>query len=187
MLKSISAALLLTASASTLGADYKLDPAHTFVYFAVNHAALATAYGRFNKVEGTLSMDREQGTGSLEVVIDADSIDTNHEKRDNHMRSPDFLNAVEFPEITFKSTEVSFEGEDKATVTGDLTILGVTKPVTLDVSDIVCGTHIIYNYEACGFAASTTLKRSDFGMTYGLPDAVGDELRLFLSTEAVKQ
>ena len=108
-------------------------------------------------------MDREQGSGSLEVVIDADSIDTNHEKRDNHMRSPDFLNAVEFPEITFKSTEVSFEGEDKATVTGDLTVLGVTKPVTLDVINIVCGTHIIYNYEACGFEASATLKRSDFG------------------------
>lgn len=178
-----AAALMLTPAA--WAADYELDPAHTYVYFAIDHAGLAKSFGRFNDVKGTLSMDQAAGTGSLSVTIAADSIDTHHQKRDDHVRSPDFLNAVEFPEITYKADKVTFTG-DTATVEGELTVLGISKPVTLNVSRIVCGTHVIYKYEACGFDATTTVKRSDFGITYGLPQAVGDELQLSISAEARK-
>lgn len=179
----IAAALVLSPLAGA--ADYELDPAHSYVYFAIDHAGLAKSFGRFNDVQGTLSMDREAGTGSLAVTIAAESIDTNHQKRDDHTRSPDFLNAVEFPDITYKADKVTFNG-DTATVEGELTVLGTTKPVTLNVSRIVCGNHVIYNYEACGFDATATVKRSEFGMNYGLPQAVGDEMQLFISAEARK-
>ncbi len=178
-------AIALTATAPvTLAADYMLDPAHTYPHFSIRHFGMSNMLGRFDKTEGTLSIDQEAGTGAVEVTIDAASINTGHEKRDEHLRSPDFLNVVEFPEITFKSTNVTFNGQDKATVEGDLTILGVTKPVTLDATSVVCGTHPMRGDPRCGIDATATIKRSDFGMTYGLPDAIGDEMQLIFEVEA---
>lgn len=175
------------AAPAAEAADYRLDPEHTFVYFSVSHAAMATAYGRFNGVEGTLSMDRDAGTGALNVVLDAASVDTNHKRRDDHLRSPDFLNAVEFPEIVYRSTKVTFDDGDGARVDGELTLLGQSRPLSLRVTDITCGVHMFTKKDSCGFHATGTVKRSDYGMSYALPDGVGDELNLMLSTEAVKQ
>jgi len=105
-------------------------------------------------------------------------------KRDDHLRSPDFFNAIEFPQITFKSTKVTFQGEG-ATVVGDLTIKGVTKSVTLAVDSINCGVHPFSKKQVCGFNATTQIKRSDFGVKYALP-AVGDDVSLTLEVEATK-
>ena len=184
MKKIIVAFGLMTVSMVAAADSYTLDPAHTYPNFTISHLGFSTMHGRFNKTTGKMTMDRAKGTGSVEVVIDVASVDTGFEKRNDHLRSPDFFNAAEFPEITFKSTKVAFQG-DSAVVTGDLTIKGVTKSVNLDVTSIVCGTHPFNKKDMCGFDASTTIKRSDFGVKYGLP-AIGDEVAIQFEVEAVK-
>jgi len=181
------AATLAMAAATAHANDYVLDPAHTYPNFSIEHFGMSTMYGRFGKTEGKLSIDMDAKTGAVEVVIDAASVDTGHAKRDEHLRSPDFLNVVEFPEISFKSTNVTFTGEDTATVDGDLTMLGVSKPVTLDVTKLVCGKHPFDGSPRCGFHAETTIKRSDWGMNYGIPAAIGDEMVLMIGAEAAPE
>ncbi len=164
--------------------SYTIDPSHTYPNFKVDHLGFSTMHGRFGKTSGRISMDRAQGRGSVDIVIDTASIDTGHAKRDDHLRSPDFFNAMEFPQITFKSSTVKYVG-DGASVTGDLTIMGVTRSVTLDVPRINCGTHPFNKKQVCGFNATTRFKRSDFGMSYGLP-GIGDEISLDIEVEAFK-
>ncbi len=106
-------------------------------------------------------------------------------QRDDHLRSPDFINAAEFPDITYKSTKVTIHDDNTATVEGNLTIMGVSKPVKLDVMQINCGKNPMNDKELCGFGAHTTIKRSDFGVNYGLP-AIGDEMRIEFAVEAYK-
>lgn len=184
MKKALILAAIALVSTNSMAASYTIDPAHTYPNFTINHLGFSTLHGRFGKTSGKLSMDKAKGSGSVEVVIDVASVDTGFKKRDDHLRSPDFFNAVEFPEITFKSTKVTFKGNG-ATVVGDLTIKGVTKSVSLDVKSINCGVHPFSKKQVCGFDASTQLKRSDFGVKYALP-AVGDDVSLTLEVEAVK-
>ena len=184
MKKLVLMAGLMSMPYAAFADTYTFDSPHTFPNFVINHLGFSNIHGRFNNTTGTMTMDREKGTGSVEVVIDAASIDTGFKKRDDHLRSPDFFNVNEFPEITFKSTKVSFKGKG-AEVTGNLTMKGVTKPVTLTVDSINCGPHPFNKKEMCGFGATATIKRSDFGVNYGLP-AIGDEITLSLDAEAVK-
>jgi len=177
----VSALLLPMGS---MAASYTIDPTHTYPNFTIDHLGFSTLHGRFGKTTGKLELDQAKGTGSVEIVIDAASIDTGFKKRDDHLRSPDFFNTVEFPEITFKSTKVTFQGKG-ATVVGDLTIMGVTKSVSLAIASINCGVHPINKKQVCGFDATTQLKRSDFGMKFALP-AVGDIVNLAIEMEATK-
>ncbi len=180
-------ALVFLVAATTAAAEsYKIDPLHTFPYFEINHLGFSTMRGRFNSTKGTLDIDLKKKTGSVTIVIDASSIDTGVKKRDDHLRSPDFLSVEEFPEITFKSTKMTFNGENKATVEGELTITGKTKPVTLDVSQISCGIHPFNQKSVCGFDATAKIERSDFGVIYGLP-AVGDNMKLLFQVEGIKE
>lgn len=181
----------LLVVAATLGlpvfamADsYTIDPTHTYPNFTINHLGFSTLHGRFDKTSGTITMDRAKGTGSVDVVIDVASVSTGFQKRDDHLRSPDFFNATEFPQMTFKSTKVTFEGAG-AKVEGQLTIKGVTKPVTLNVDSINCGVHPMNKKDVCGFNATAQIRRSDFGVNYALP-AVGDDISLSFEVEAVK-
>lgn len=185
--KQVVLALLVFAGGinSAMADNYTLDPAHTFSHFAVNHLGFSTIHGRFNSSKGKLSIDLAKKTGSVSITIDAASVDTGFKKRDDHLRSPDFFNVNEFPEITFKSTKVKFMGKDKASVMGNITIKGVTKPITLSVTHIKCGTHPMNKKQVCGFDATTSLKRSDFGVKYGIP-AISDEIKITLDAEAVK-
>lgn len=184
-------AVIITAvPLSVMGApqSYTIDSDHTFPYFRISHLGFSTLMGRFNETNGKIVVDKENNTGSVEVVIDAASIDTDHKKRDDHLRSPDFLNAVEFPEITYESTDVTIHDDGSAVVEGELTISGVTKPVTLDVSRMNCDIHPMDPEKkkyVCGFDARTTIKRSDFGVDYALP-AIGDEMELILGVEAIR-
>lgn len=178
------AGILITTPA--LAADYEIDPSHTYPHFKINHLGFSTMHGRFDKTRGTLSLDLKKQSGSVEIHIDANSINTGHKKRDEHLRSPDFLNAAEFPDITFKSTKVVFHDNNRAKVTGKLTMIGVSKTVSLDVQKISCGTHPFNKKEVCGFDAIATIKRSDFGSRYGLP-GVGDEMQLTFEVEAFKK
>lgn len=179
------ATLLPFTAAGAAPVPYTVDPEHTYPYFEIDHLGFSTMRGRFNSTQGKITIDRDNRTGSVEITIDAESVDTAHKKRDDHLRSPDFLNAAEFPEITYRSRSVTIHDDDSATVEGELTIMGVSKPVTLDVERIRCGANPMNQREACGFDAVAEFKRSDFGVTYALP-GVGDDMRLLINVEAYR-
>jgi len=184
-LKTSALILALSLPPGLAAADsYTIDPNHTYPNFKINHLGFSTLHGRFGKTAGSIRMDRAKGVGAVKVIIDTASVNTGMRKRDDHLRSPDFFNAMEFPEITFQSTKVTYKGEG-AVVTGDLTIKGVTRRVTLDVPRISCGIHPFNKKQVCGFDATTRFKRSDFGITYGLP-GIGDEVGLEIEVEAFK-
>ena len=184
-MKKLVVAFVLTVMPFMAHAEtYTIESTHTYPNFIINHLGFSDTFGRFNKTTGKLEMDREKGMGSVEVVIDVASLDTGFAKRDDHLRSPDFFNVVEFPEATFKSTRVTYKGEG-AEVVGNLTIKGITRSVTLNVAKINCGPNPFNKKPTCGMNATGTIKRSDFGITYGLP-AVGDEVKLNIQIEAVK-
>lgn len=169
---------------AAMAGSYTIDPTHTYPNFTINHLGFSTMHGRFGKTSGSLNLDQAKGTGSVDITVDMASVDTGFKKRDDHLRSPDFFNAIEFPTMTFKSTKVVFKGKG-AVVTGNLTIKGVTKSVKLDIPSINCGVHPFNKKHVCGFDASTSIKRSDFGIKYGLP-AIGDEMNIRIELEAVK-
>ena len=184
-MRKVCFAVAMMASASAQAVEtYTIDPFHTYPNFEINHLGFSTMHGRFGKTEGTLLIDWDNNKGAVDITIDAASVDTGMKKRDDHLRSPDFLNAAEFPEITYKSTKVTINKDKTAKVEGDLTIMGVSKPVVLDVKSINCGDHPMQKGTyVCGFDAEGMIKRSDFGVTYALP-AVGDEMKLRLEVEA---
>lgn len=184
-----AAALLASVASATAQAApvaYKLDPAHTSVAFIINHLGFANMIGRFNTTSGAVSFDKDAVQNStLTVAIEAASIDTAHAKRDDHLRSPDFFNVKEFPQITFKSTKIEKTGDKSGKLHGDLTMLGTTKPVVLDVTFNKEGVSPASKLETVGFSARGTVKRTDFGMKYGVPN-IGDEIQLLIEAEAVK-
>jgi len=190
MRKTVLASLLMVVPVVGLSAPEKftIDPSHTYPYFSINHLGFSTMEGRFNETSGTIVIDTVNKTGRIDIVINAASVDTAHKKRDDHLRSPDFLNAIEFPEIVYQSSKVMINDDNSALVEGTLTIMGTAKPVTLNVSKMHCGIHPMDPKKkkyVCGFDATTTIKRSDFGMTYALP-AIGDEMVLSLGVEAIR-
>lgn len=185
MRKLLFTALCLALPLMAGANQYVIDSSHTYPNFSINHLGFSVMHGRFNETSGSLVYDPEAGTGSVEVVISAASIDTGHEKRDAHLRNSDFFHVESHPEITFSSTNASFEG-DSGSVEGELTILGVTKPVTLAVDSIICKAHPMNQKRVCGFNATTTIKRSEFGMEYGVP-VIGDEVTLRLQVEAIHE
>ena len=187
-------AIVLPLTAAAAPETYTLDPYHTYPNFAVDHLGYSTIYGRFDKSSGKFTIDRAAKTGSLELSVETASINAaDNEKgnrqrsRDDHLRSPDFFNVTEYPRMTFKSTSVKFVGDNPATLEGNLTLLGVTKPLVLHVDRWKCGAHPFNKKEMCGGNASGMLKRSDFGMKFGLPVAVGDEIRLIIGFEAYRE
>lgn len=181
-----AAALALTTS-PVLAADYTIDDAHTQANFRVDHLGFSTTWGRFNEESGTVSFDPDNPEdASVSLVIDASSIDTNHAERDDHLRSPDFFNTAEFGEITFESTGVEVTGENTAAITGDLTMLGVTKSVTLDAIFNSIGTYPWdESTEVIGFSASGVLDRTEFGMMYGV-GGIGTEIQIDIDVEATR-
>lgn len=191
MLAAVALALPLAAAAAP--ETYKLDEHHTFPNFMINHLGYSTVFGRFNKSSGSFTVDFQAKTGSVEMNIDAASIDTgDHERnglprtRDEHLRTADFFNVAEFPRITFKSTGVKFNGDAVSEIDGQITILGVTKPLTLKLEHWKCGPHPFTKKLMCGGNAVGALKRSEFGVKYGVP-AISDEVKLNISFEAYKQ
>ncbi|MBO6578994.1 MAG: polyisoprenoid-binding protein [Thalassospira sp.] len=176
------------AAFSAQAADtYKLDPTHTSVLIIVNHLGFSDYQGRFNGVTGELTLDREDpSASSATITIDLNQIDSGVEALDNHMKTADFFNVEEFPTATFTSTSVELVGDNAATVTGDLTLLGETKPLVLDVTLSGEGTHPMTGDEVVGFSADGVVTRTDYGMDFLVP-GVGDEVTLQISSEFLKQ
>jgi len=171
---------------------WAIDPAHSSIEFAVKHMMFTTVKGRFSGVTGTITIDEANlANSSVAVEIDVATVDTREEKRDAHLRSPDFFDVERFPKITFKSTRVEPEGKDNARVTGDLTIHGVTRQVTLEATRTGQGKNP-WGMEVAGFEASTKINRKDFGMQFNVPlegggFLVGDEVKITIDIEASKQ
>lgn len=184
-----AAAGLAFLATPALADTYKIDTSHVYVGFEVDHLGFSTTYGRFNDVSGTIEFDEENPeNSSVDVKIDPASVDTGHAERDEHVRGADLLNTAEYPEMSFKSTGIERTGEKTGRITGDLTLHGVTKPVTLDTTFTRQGTYPMTEEEihVIGFNATTTIKRSDFGMDKWL-EMIGDELPITISFEAHKQ
>ena len=180
--------LLMGASLTTgaIAADsYTIDSRHTFPTFEINHFGFSTQRGRFNSASGKIMLVPSQNSGSIEVKIDTASIDMGLEAWDKHMRGEDFFNSEQFPAMTFKSTKLMFDGDKLVGAEGDLTLLGVTRPVKLDVKGFACGTHPINKKALCGADISTTIKRSDFGMTKYLP-GISDIVYIEIPVEAFR-
>ena len=164
---------------------YEIDTAHSMIIFRAKHNNVSYNYGRFNEFTGAISMDATDiSKSTVEFEVKAASIDTGNEKRDQHLRSSDFFSAKQFPVITFKSTKVSMKegAEDVLEVTGDLELHGVKKSITVDV-EITGKAKGREGESLIGFESIFSIKRSEFGMTYGI-GAVSDEIRLTVSIEA---
>lgn len=191
----LAAAVLIAAlpvAASAAPESYTLDPYHTYAHFEVSHFGFSNLRGRFDKTSGKFTLDKAAKAGTLDLAVETASISTgDNEKggrpraRDEHLRSADFFNVAEFPRMTYKATSVKFSGDNPASIEGSLTLLGVTKPVSLHVDNWKCGPNPFTKKEMCGGNASGAIKRSDFGMKYALP-AVGDELKLWMEFEGQK-
>ncbi len=177
----VSAFVLSTNAADT----FKIDPVHTFVLFSVQHLGIANTYGRFNDVSGMVVFDRDNPSkSSVELSIQVESLDTHNEIRERSLKSPDFFDVKQFPTMTFKSTKVEGSG-DMLEVSGDLTIRGVTRPVTVDFKKGGEGKGVFGEMRGGG-ETRFTIKRSDFGMNFELGE-VGDEVTIILSLEGVKK
>jgi polyisoprenoid-binding protein YceI len=170
--------------------DYVLDQDHFAIAFLVHHLGLADTLGMFREASGSFTYDAEAQTISdVEITVQTDSVFTNHEARDNHLRGPDFLNASEFPTMTFTADEAEVTGETTGKVHGELTLLGQTKPLTLDV-EYVGGRQYPFGdkHYAIGISARGAFDRSDYGMTYAVQnDIVGDEVELIIEFEGIRQ
>ncbi|WP_421866356.1 YceI family protein [Parvibaculum sp.] len=184
-----AAAALAFLATPVLAADtYQIDTSHTYLGFEINHLGFSTTYGRFSDVSGTIELDEENPeASSVDVKIVPASVYTGHEERDEHLRGEDFFNVEEFPDMSFKSTSIERTGEETGKITGDLTMHGVTKPVTLDTTFTKKGDYPMQEgMKAVGFNATTSLKRSDFGIDKYVP-MVGDEVTITISLEAQRQ
>ncbi|UPG86310.1 YceI family protein [Luteibacter aegosomatis] len=179
------AGLLATAgTAAAAPVTYKLDPTHTMVLFSWNHFGFSNPSANLNNVDGTLVYDEKDPTkATVEATFKLADLDTFVPKLDEHLKSKDFFDAAQYPTITFKSTKVATAGKGKLKVTGDLTVHGTTKPVTLDVTVNKVGPHPMMKVQTAGFDAVATLKRSDFGVGAYVPN-VSDEIKIHITTEA---
>ncbi|CAG1065061.1 Protein YceI [uncultured bacterium] len=185
MRKLLSALALVFLAASANAEDFTVDARHTFPSFEVNHMGLSTQRGRFDVTGGKITLDSAAKTGAIAIEIDAASVNTGLKELEKHLKGEDFFNVEKHPRITFKSANVEFEGDKPKAAHGELTLLGVTKPVTLSIASFNCRIHPMNKKFVCGADASTSIKRSDFGMNYAIP-AVSDEVKLFIQIEAFR-
>ncbi|MET3600467.1 YceI family protein [Martelella mangrovi] len=176
---------LMSASAFAAPVSYEFDKSHSNLSFSYNHLGYSITDGRFGDWDATLAIDADAPeNSSVEFVIDADSLDTFWEARDEHFKSADFFDVANYPEITFTSTEVKKVSDTELEVTGDLTIKDITNPAVLTVDVLSFGEHPMAEKQAAGFLMEATVKRSDYGMDMYLP-YVGDEVSIVFSGEAL--
>lgn len=179
------AAALSAATPAFTADSYTIDPRHAYPVFEINHLGFSTQRGRFNKTTGKIVLDAAARTGSVEVEVDAASIDMGLDKWDEHMRSDEFFDVARHPTIRFRASAIAFDGDRPVSAQGELTLLGVTRPVRLAVSGFRCGIHPVNKRTLCGADVATTIRRSEFGMTKYVP-AVGDEVKILVPVEAYR-
>lgn len=173
-------------------ANYKVDPAHSNAHFVVRHMMITNVRGSFSGVQGTVQYDPENpGTSSVDVTIDASTINTQEPDRDKHLKSADFLDVEKYPTLAFKSKSVTKDGDGELQVKGDLTLHGVTKGVVLKVEGPTAEGKDPWGNARIGASATTKIKRSDFGLTYNAAletggILIGDEVKIELEVSLIK-
>lgn len=184
--------VLLAAPLPVLSAPvtYVIDSTHSFPNFTIGHLGMTTIHGRFDRMTGKVVLDAAAKSGSMEIKVQTASVSTGDAKRtdgarsrDEHLRAADFFNSAEFPEMVYKSTKFNFSGDKLESVEGNLTLLGVTKPTKLNVTSFTCAPHPFSKKPMCGAYVEGVVKRTDFGMKFGVP-AIADEVKLSISVEA---
>lgn len=177
------ATLLAIAPTLSHAETYTLDSSHTNIDWRISHFGFSSPSGKFTKAEGTLVLDeKDPSKSSVKVTLSPTNVITGIEKLDEHLKGKDFFNVAEFPDASFVSTAVKVTGKDTALVTGNLTVHGVTKPVTLKTKLNKIAVNM-FNKKTAGFSATTTIKRSDFGIVTYLPN-LGDEVEIHIEVEA---
>jgi len=182
-----AAATLFAGVAQAETATYAMDPTHTFASFEIGHFGTSTNRGRFDKKEGTVTLDRAAKTGKVEVTIDTTSINTGTIAFNKHLQSAELFDAAKYPTITFTSDKFIFNGDKVAEVVGNLTLHGKTLPVTLKANQFNCYNSPMVKREVCGGDFETTIDRTAFGMNYGIDWGFPKDVRLVIQVEAVKQ
>ncbi|MFM1881557.1 MAG: hypothetical protein RLZZ344_1791 [Pseudomonadota bacterium] len=180
------ASAALNAPVMAAPETYVVDPTHTYPRFSYDHFGLSTQLSKFTKTSGKVILDKAAKTASVEIEIDMKSVDTGYATFNEHIQAGDFLDTNKFPKASFKSTKVVFDGDKPTSIEGNLTIKGVTKPVTLKVNRYVNKPHPMRKVDVIGADASTVIKRSDFNAGKYAP-AVGDEVTITVAIEALKQ
>jgi polyisoprenoid-binding protein YceI len=179
--------LLASGVAAAQAVTYQVDPTHTFVVFEADHHGTSTVRGRFDRSEGSVTLDRAARTGRAEITIDLASIDTGVKPFDGKLKGPEFLNAAELAQAKFVGDTFSFDGNKVSAVAGTLTLLGRSQPLTLKATGFNCYTSPLLKREVCGGDFETTLVRSLWGMTQGLDTGLPDRIRLLVQIEAIRQ
>jgi polyisoprenoid-binding protein YceI len=176
----------LTVTAAAQAGTWQIDPNHSSAQFSVKHLGVSTVRGAFTKVSGTAKYDpSDPAKDSVDVTIDAASVDTRVQMRDNDLKSPNFLDVQKYPTIVFHSKKATAAGTGKLQIVGDLTIHGVTKEVVLDVDGPSAQIKDPWGNQRIGASATTKINRQDFGITY-LPGVVGDDLTITIDTELIQ-
>lgn len=182
----LSVILTMAAAAVAQAGTWQIDPNHSAAQFSVRHLGVSTVRGAFMKVSGSATYDTADPTkNTVDVSIDASSVDTRVQMRDNDLRSPNFLDVQKYPTITFKSKQVKAAGSGKLAIVGDLTIHGVTKEVTLDVDGPSAPIKDPWGNQRIGASASTKINRKDFGVN-GASGVVGDDISITIDTELIQ-
>ena len=179
--------LLCACTSATWAAEsFVLDPGHTFPSFEISHQGVSVMRGKFNRSQGRVVLDPNGPGSRIEVSVDASSGDTGHDGLNQKLLGGSFFNTARFPAIQFVSTEVAFKDGKPVSATGNLTLLGVTRPVTLEIRDYACTLQFLTRRPLCGADVHTSIKRSDFGMNYGIP-LIGDEVKLAIEVEGFRE
>jgi polyisoprenoid-binding protein YceI len=180
--------LVMAASPSLWAADrYVLDPEHTFPSFEIRHQKVSLLRGKFNRSQGQVVLDPQNPAENLiEVIVDASSGDTGHDELNRKLLGSNFFNTARFPEIRFVARDVTFQDGIPVSARGELTMLGVTQPVVLEIREFSCGRQFPTFRSFCGADVHTTIRRTDFGMNYGIP-LIGDEVKLAIEVEGFRE
>jgi polyisoprenoid-binding protein YceI len=164
---------------------FTLDATHTFPSFEIGHQGISVMRGKFNRTQGRVMLDAEKQSGAIDVRVDATSGDTGHDGLNQKLLGSNFFRTAQFPEIVFQSNSVQFKDGKPVSAAGNLTLLGVTRPVTLEIRDYACTLQFLTRRPMCGADVHAVIKRSDFGMNYGIP-MIGDEVKLAIEVEGFK-
>lgn len=187
-IKLIAAVAFALSASSAMAAPetYVIDGSHTYPRFSYSHMGYSTQLSRFSNTTGKVVFDKAAKRGEVDIVIDMNSVDTGFKKFDEHLRSADFFETARYPSAAFKSTKVTFDGDKPARVDGNLTIKGITRPVTLTVTSFQAMPHPMLKKDAIGANAHVVIKRSEFGAGMYAPH-VSDDVRIDIAIEAVKE
>ncbi len=186
----LPAVVLATVAGAALASPvtYQVDPGHTYPSFAADHmGGLSVWRGKFDKSSGTIVLDKDKSTGTVDITVDTSSIDFGHEKLNEHAKGPDMFDVSKFPTASYKGTLADFKNGAPTKVKGEFTLKGVTKPLTLTIDEFTCKPNPMTKKEVCGADASATFNRKDYNLAYGENYGFKMDVKLAIQVEAVRQ